>query len=236
MNNYATGECVFLSNGCSTDDGAHINADWSILEVVDEDYRLVPAGTPGQKVLITNLANQVQPFIRYEVGDVVTMATTPCRCGSRLPASPASKAAAADVFWVGEGLSTRRMINLVLAHAFEYLTLTREWQADSTWDSLSRPGPPSNPSRGGPDLARAPGAIDRAGASDVRLSGRPRRFRGRPNSPPTRTRASSTADQLSLRCPGRYRSIPHHPPDRTRDDRPSQPARPNPPTHAATAS
>ena len=57
MNNYATGECPFLSNGCPTDDGAHVNADWAILEVVDDDYRPVPAGTPGPKVLITNLAN-----------------------------------------------------------------------------------------------------------------------------------------------------------------------------------
>lgn len=30
MNNYATGECIFLSNGCSTNAGAHINADWAI--------------------------------------------------------------------------------------------------------------------------------------------------------------------------------------------------------------
>lgn len=133
MNNYATGECVFLSNGCSTDDGAHINADWSILEVVDEDYRPVPAGTPGQKVLITNLANQVQPFIRYEVGDVVTMAETPCQCGSRLPRVARIEGRAADVFWVGEGPRHRRMINLVFAHAFEYLRDVREWQAIQ-WD------------------------------------------------------------------------------------------------------
>ena len=49
MNNYATGECPFLSNGCHTDDGAHVNADWAILEVVDDEYRPVPDGTPGQQ-------------------------------------------------------------------------------------------------------------------------------------------------------------------------------------------
>lgn len=129
MNNYATGECVFLSNGCATHAGAHINADWAIFEVVDDDYRPVPAGTPGQKVLITNLANGVQPFIRYEVGDIVTMADTPCRCGSRLPRVARIEGRAADVFWVGEGTRYRRMINLVFAHAFEYLRDVREWQA-----------------------------------------------------------------------------------------------------------
>jgi hypothetical protein len=33
MDNYATGECPILSNGCPTDLGAHVNADWAILEV-----------------------------------------------------------------------------------------------------------------------------------------------------------------------------------------------------------
>jgi phenylacetate-coenzyme A ligase PaaK-like adenylate-forming protein len=36
-------------------------------------------------VLLTNLYNRVQPIIRYEIGDVVTMSDTPCLCGSNLP-------------------------------------------------------------------------------------------------------------------------------------------------------
>jgi phenylacetate-coenzyme A ligase PaaK-like adenylate-forming protein len=35
--------------------------------------------------LITNLANRVQPFIRYEMGDSVTVSPDPCACGSVLP-------------------------------------------------------------------------------------------------------------------------------------------------------
>jgi phenylacetate-coenzyme A ligase PaaK-like adenylate-forming protein len=129
MNNYATGECPFLSNGCSTDAGAHVNADWAILEVVDEENQPVEPDTPGSKVLITNLANHVQPIIRYEVGDIVTMASGPCRCGSRLPRVQRIEGRAADVFWVGNGANRRRLINLLFTHAFEYLTQLREWQA-----------------------------------------------------------------------------------------------------------
>src|SRR5262249_51785809 len=33
LDNYATGECPFLTNGCPADPGAHVNADWAILEV-----------------------------------------------------------------------------------------------------------------------------------------------------------------------------------------------------------
>jgi phenylacetate-coenzyme A ligase PaaK-like adenylate-forming protein len=41
----------------------------------------VPAGTPGAKWLLTNLYNRVQPLIRYEVDDVLTLSPEPCACG-----------------------------------------------------------------------------------------------------------------------------------------------------------
>ena len=172
MNNYATGECPFLSNGCPTDDGAHVNADWAILEVVDDDYRPVPDGTPGTRVLITNLANTTQPIIRYEVGDVVTMADGPCRCGSRLPRVARIGGRAADVFWVGEGRRRRQMVNMVLSHALEYLRDVREWQAVQTAQDriLVRLEPLPGATL---DLAGARPAVDREMAlhdfRDVRL-------------------------------------------------------------------
>ncbi len=132
MNNYATGECPFLSNACPTDEGAHINADWAILEVVDNDNRPVPDGTPGQKVLITNLANTVQPFIRYEIGDVVTMADAPCRCGSRLPRVRRIEGRTAATFWIKDGDHYRQIINSVFKNAFDYTREVREWQAVQT--------------------------------------------------------------------------------------------------------
>ncbi len=132
LNNYATGECPFLSNGCPTDLGAHVNADWAILEVVDEQYRPVPAGTPGRKVLITNLANTVQPFLRYEVGDIVTMAAAPCRCGSLLPRVERIDGRTADTFWVEDGRRYRQVISSVFKNAFDYTREVREWQAVQT--------------------------------------------------------------------------------------------------------
>ena len=36
-------------------------------------------------MLITNLANRVQPIIRYDLGDSVTVDPQPCPCGSPLP-------------------------------------------------------------------------------------------------------------------------------------------------------
>jgi phenylacetate-CoA ligase len=64
----------------------HVNADWVLLEPVDAQYRPIPAGQPSHTVLLTHLANHVQPLIRYDLGDSVTLKPDPCPCGSPLPA------------------------------------------------------------------------------------------------------------------------------------------------------
>ncbi len=59
----------------------HINEDWVIVEPVDSDNNPVPYGTISDKVLITNLSNYIQPFIRYELTDRVIVHDEKCRCG-----------------------------------------------------------------------------------------------------------------------------------------------------------
>src|SRR5204863_10195 len=89
-------ECNFLTNGCPAGPGSHVNADWAILEVVDDEYRPVPPGELGRRVLLTNLSNRAQPLIRYEVNDRVRLdAAGPCACGSRLPRAGTTSAAPA---------------------------------------------------------------------------------------------------------------------------------------------
>jgi len=63
----------------------HLNADWAILEPADAEGRPVPAGTRGDCCLLTNLANHLQPLIRYRLDDRVTLLPGTCRCGSALP-------------------------------------------------------------------------------------------------------------------------------------------------------
>ena len=83
-NSYGASE--FLAMGWECAHGQmHLNADWVILEPVDERYRPVPPGEPPHAMLLTNLANTVQPLIRYELGDHVTVHAEPCACGSPLP-------------------------------------------------------------------------------------------------------------------------------------------------------
>jgi phenylacetate-CoA ligase len=47
-------------------------SDMCLAELVDEDNRPVPDGTPSAKVLLTNLYNHTQPLIRYELTDRFT--------------------------------------------------------------------------------------------------------------------------------------------------------------------
>ena len=63
----------------------HVNADWVILEPVDDRGHPVPVGELSSSTLLTNLANHVQPLIRYDLGDQIALSAEICECGSSLP-------------------------------------------------------------------------------------------------------------------------------------------------------
>jgi phenylacetate-CoA ligase len=68
--NYGASECFIMASECRCG-RLHLNADWVILEPVDDAGRAVAAGEFGATTLLTNLANHVQPVIRYDLGDRV---------------------------------------------------------------------------------------------------------------------------------------------------------------------
>jgi phenylacetate-CoA ligase len=78
---YGTTEGGAFNIDCPFHRGIHISEDLTIIEVVDEKNQPVPAGSPGYKLLITNLFNYTQPLIRYEVSDMLTISKEPCPCG-----------------------------------------------------------------------------------------------------------------------------------------------------------
>ena len=84
-NEYGASECLSIGYACSH--GAmHVNADWVVVEPVDQHYRPAPPGELSHTVLLTNLANSVQPIIRYDLGDRARQRVGPCPCGNPLPA------------------------------------------------------------------------------------------------------------------------------------------------------
>ena len=82
---YACSECDYIAFQCAYRN-FHVNADWAILEPVDVERQPVEKGVPSHAVLVTNLANAIQPIIRYELGDSITLLAEACPCGNPLPA------------------------------------------------------------------------------------------------------------------------------------------------------
>lgn len=81
---YGASECMSIACGCERGN-LHVNSDWVLLEPVDRSYRPVAPGTMSHTVLVTNLANRVQPLIRCDLGDSVVLDERPCACGSPFP-------------------------------------------------------------------------------------------------------------------------------------------------------
>jgi phenylacetate-CoA ligase len=82
---YATTEGLY-GHECA-EGSMHLFDDMCIAENVDEDYRRVPPGEVGSRLLVTNLFNLTQPLIRFEVTDLVAVEPEPwlrARVGARL--------------------------------------------------------------------------------------------------------------------------------------------------------
>lgn len=82
---YAASETLFMAHSCAHG-WLHLSSDWYLLEPVQRDGSPTPAGVASHSVLVTNLANRLQPIIRYDLGDSVLMRPDLCECGSPLPA------------------------------------------------------------------------------------------------------------------------------------------------------
>jgi phenylacetate-coenzyme A ligase PaaK-like adenylate-forming protein len=84
VNEYGASECMSVAHSCA-EGRLHVNGDWVVLEPVDRDHRPTLVGEASHTALLTNLANRIQPIIRYDLGDSITVSPTPCACGSPLP-------------------------------------------------------------------------------------------------------------------------------------------------------
>ena len=70
--------------GCGHGDGLHVCEDEVVLERVDAAGEPVGPDQPAVRTLATGLAGTTFPFIRYDLGDEVTLLQDDCPCGSAL--------------------------------------------------------------------------------------------------------------------------------------------------------
>jgi phenylacetate-CoA ligase len=117
-NMYGASEFLPLAWECAAG-RLHLNADWVLLEPVDGQGHPVPAGELSARCLLTNLANHVQPLIRYELGDRILVDPRRCPCGSALPAIEVRGRDEAALVVEGEDGSPVSLLPLALSTVLE---------------------------------------------------------------------------------------------------------------------
>jgi phenylacetate-CoA ligase len=77
---YASTEMQTAFTECGESHGGHCQPELVIVEVLDEDNKQVPPGTPGE-VTVTTLGVEGMPLLRYKTGDICMYYDEPCACG-----------------------------------------------------------------------------------------------------------------------------------------------------------
>ena len=82
-NGYGGRDAGFIAHECAAG-GMHITADDMVVEIVDHAGQVQPDGVAGE-IVVTHLATNDFPFVRYRTGDVGVLDTKLCSCGRSLP-------------------------------------------------------------------------------------------------------------------------------------------------------
>ena len=82
-NGYGGRDAGFIAHECPAG-GMHITADDIVVEIVGEGGQVQPVGVAGE-IVVTHMATNDFPFIRYRTGDIGVLGAQPCSCGRGLP-------------------------------------------------------------------------------------------------------------------------------------------------------
>ena len=126
---YATTETGFCGLECTEHDGIHLLEDLTLFEVVDDAGEPAAPGTPGARVLVTNLFARTLPVIRYELSDMLTLARASCPCGRPFRLVERIAGRSEDVLVLpGRGAESVRVHPTVLTGALERVPGVRAFQ------------------------------------------------------------------------------------------------------------
>lgn len=78
---YASSEMGAAFTECIAGKGGHLQPDLLIIEVVDENDKLVVPGEVGELV-ITTIGVEGMPLLRFKTGDICRVYSEPCSCGN----------------------------------------------------------------------------------------------------------------------------------------------------------
>lgn len=76
--------CAGIAFECAQKDGMHVNEDYFYPEVISmTDQKILEPGRVGELVL-TSLALEAMPILRYRTGQIVSLDSETCKCGRTL--------------------------------------------------------------------------------------------------------------------------------------------------------
>ncbi|GHV78693.1 hypothetical protein AGMMS49944_04840 [Spirochaetia bacterium] len=80
-----TETCYGLAVQCCSQGGHHLRVEDYIVEIIDPlTGAELPPNQDGE-IVLTSLSSEAMPLIRCRTGDIGSLITKPCECGSRLP-------------------------------------------------------------------------------------------------------------------------------------------------------
>lgn len=98
---YGSRECSAIAVEC-VHGNRHISPRYILEAASTDDHSPLPDGQVGS-LLITDLLNDVTPFIRYEIGDLGAIEWRDCACGLRGPCLTALAGRKADIILLPDG-------------------------------------------------------------------------------------------------------------------------------------
>jgi putative adenylate-forming enzyme len=108
----------------------HLFEDRAIIEIVDEQGRVMPPGERGERILLTLLERRTQPLIRYEISDMVRELRGECGCGRKFRMIEGIEGRVEDVLYFPrrEGGGERVAIHPNLLHGILETVPATGWQ------------------------------------------------------------------------------------------------------------
>lgn len=123
---YGSREFMLIGMECREHRGYHVSSDNLFVEVVDDDGQPVALGQTG-RILVTDLHNDANPFIRYEIGDLGAWATEPCSCGLPFPLLARVEGRIQEYLVTIDG---SRLTALFIPHLMKEFTWVRGYQIE----------------------------------------------------------------------------------------------------------
>lgn len=82
-NGYGSRDAGFIAHQCPSG-SLHLSAEHIVVELIGGAGQPVKAGEKGE-IVVTHMATEDFPFVRYRTGDMAVMGMEPCECGRGLP-------------------------------------------------------------------------------------------------------------------------------------------------------